>query len=103
MLTHESPTRDKSLSPPAARRPTTGPSTRRHQPNNRPLRRAFRSAPVSAVAPFQYGELLWGALIGLAVWGELPGWRTWTGAAVIIASGLVLIWRESRTRTNLRR
>jgi drug/metabolite transporter (DMT)-like permease len=60
--------------------------------------RAFRSAPVSAVAPFQYSELLWAALIGLAVWGEVPGWHTWAGAAIIIASGLGLIWRETRAR-----
>jgi drug/metabolite transporter (DMT)-like permease len=56
--------------------------------------RAFRSAPVGAVAPFQYAELVWATLIGFLFWQELPGVNVWVGAAIVVASGLYIIWRE---------
>lgn len=62
--------------------------------------RAFRTAPVAAVAPFEYVQLLWAALIGYAVWDELPAVNVWIGAAVVVASGLYVIWRE-RARAEL--
>ncbi len=58
--------------------------------------RAFRLAPVGVVAPFHYTELLWAALFGWAVWRELPGDHVWLGAAIVVASGLYVVWRESR-------
>jgi drug/metabolite transporter (DMT)-like permease len=58
--------------------------------------RAFRSAPVGAVAPFQYAELIWAALIGYVFWSEVPAVNVWIGAAVVVASGLYVIWRERR-------
>jgi drug/metabolite transporter (DMT)-like permease len=58
--------------------------------------RAFRTAPVGAVAPFQYAELIWAALIGYAFWSEVPAANVWIGAAVVVASGLYVIWRERR-------
>jgi len=57
--------------------------------------RAFRAAPVGVVAPFEYTELLWTALIGYVVWNELPTTHVWAGAALVIASGLYIIWREA--------
>ncbi len=57
--------------------------------------RAFRSAPVGVVAPFEYTELLWAAIIGYLVWNELPGPHVWAGAAIVVVSGLYIIWREA--------
>lgn len=57
---------------------------------------AFRRAPVSVVAPFEYSSLFWGVLLDLAIWGELPGPIVFAGAAVIVGSGLYLIHRERR-------
>jgi len=57
--------------------------------------RAFRAASVGVVAPFEYTELLWTALIGYVVWNELPTAHVWAGAAVVVASGLYIIWREA--------
>jgi drug/metabolite transporter (DMT)-like permease len=57
---------------------------------------AFRYAPASVVAPFEYTALVWGAGIDWAIWRVLPGARMLTGAAIVIGSGLYLIWRESR-------
>lgn len=60
------------------------------------ITQAFRFAPAAVVAPFDYTALLWAALIGWLVWNEIPDFATWIGAAIIIASGLFIIWRESR-------
>ncbi len=59
---------------------------------------AFRYAPASAVAPFEYTALLWAAGIDWMVWAHPPNTQMLTGAAIIIASGLYLIHRERRGR-----
>jgi drug/metabolite transporter (DMT)-like permease len=61
--------------------------------------RAFRAAPVGAVAPFQYVELIWAAVIGYVFWHEMPPANVWIGASIVVASGLYVIWRE-RVRAN---
>ena len=57
---------------------------------------AFRLAPASAVAPFDYTALLWATALGWAVWGDVPRGATVAGALVIVASGLLVAWREAR-------
>ncbi|MGQ0663380.1 MAG: DMT family transporter [Pseudomonadota bacterium] len=57
--------------------------------------KALRVAAVGLVAPFQYTELIWAALLGFAFWGEVPEANVWVGAAVVVLSGLYTIWRES--------
>jgi drug/metabolite transporter (DMT)-like permease len=58
------------------------------------LTEAFRTAPPSVVAPFEYTALLWGILIDRVVWGVFPASRVYIGGGIVIASGLYLIWRE---------
>jgi len=60
--------------------------------------RAFRLAPVGAVAPFQYTELVWAVIFGYAVWNEIPAPAVWLGSALVIGSGLYILWRETRRR-----
>jgi drug/metabolite transporter (DMT)-like permease len=56
--------------------------------------RAMRLAPVGAMAPFHYTELLWASVFGWAIWNEWPTANVWAGAAVVVAAGLYTIWRE---------
>lgn len=56
--------------------------------------RAFAIAPVSALAPYEYTTLLWGLLIGFAIWGEVPAWITLAGAGLVVAAGLYNLHRE---------
>jgi len=56
---------------------------------------AFSRAQVSVLAPFEYTSLIWAALIGYLVWGDLPSIQMWSGAVIIIGSGLYVIHRES--------
>ena len=60
------------------------------------IAQAFRMAPASVVAPFDYTILLWACLWGWLYWGELPDQWTWAGAAVITASGIYIVLREAR-------
>jgi drug/metabolite transporter (DMT)-like permease len=49
---------------------------------------ALRMARAAVVAPFRYTSLLWSALLGYAIWGDVPGGWVWVGAAILVASGL---------------
>jgi drug/metabolite transporter (DMT)-like permease len=64
------------------------------------LTEAFRNAPPSVVAPFEYTALLWGIAIDRVVWGVFPTTHVYIGGGIVIASGLYLIWREHRTRVS---
>ena len=56
--------------------------------------KAVQFAPASVVAPFQYTELLGATIAGYLVFASLPDHWTWAGAALIIAAGLYIAWRE---------
>lgn len=58
------------------------------------LIRAFHRAPASVVAPFTYSSLIWATLFGFTIWGDWPDLWTWTGAALIIGSGLFIFHSE---------
>ena len=45
------------------------------------------------MAPFYYATLLWAALIGVVVFGEVPGWPLILGASLIVGSGIYVSWR----------
>jgi drug/metabolite transporter (DMT)-like permease len=60
------------------------------------LTQAYRLAPAAVVAPFDYTTLVWVAAIGWLVWREVPDSFVWLGAAIIIASGLYILYRETR-------
>jgi drug/metabolite transporter (DMT)-like permease len=57
---------------------------------------ALRLAPVVLVMPMDYTSLLWATLLGVWLFAELPTPWVWVGAPIIIASGLVIVWREHR-------
>ena len=60
------------------------------------LTQSLRLAPVALVMPMDYTSLLWATLLGAWLFGQLPAAWTWLGAPIIIASGLVIVWREHR-------
>ena len=55
---------------------------------------AFRLAPLSLLAPFQYFEIISATLLGYAVFGDFPNLSKWIGISIIVGSGLFIIWRE---------
>lgn len=60
------------------------------------MTQAFRLAPAVVVAPLDYSAIIWATLLGWLFWNEIPDALTFVGAAVIIASGVFIIWREHR-------
>ena len=60
------------------------------------MTQAFRLAPAAVVAPLDYTALVWATAFGWLIWREVPDTATFLGAAVIIASGVVVILREGR-------
>ncbi len=60
------------------------------------LAQAYRHAPVYTVAPFEYTVLVWAALFGYLVWGEVPGAGVLAGALIVVGSGLFVLHRERR-------
>ncbi|RED18761.1 DMT family transporter [Pontivivens insulae] len=55
---------------------------------------AYRIAPAAIVAPMQYSQIIWAALLGALFFMEFPTWNTAVGAGVIIAAGLYIVARE---------
>jgi len=55
---------------------------------------AFRHAPASTVAPFEYTALPWAVGIDWLVWSHAPTTTMFIGGSIIIACGLVLIAME---------
>ena len=58
------------------------------------LTSAYRYAPTSVVAPFEYVSMLMAIAIGYVLFAEVPTSRTLLGATLIVAAGLFIIWRE---------
>ncbi|MCC0062821.1 MAG: DMT family transporter [Defluviimonas sp.] len=57
---------------------------------------AYRSAEATIVAPMQYSQILWATGYGYVLFDESIDRGTAIGAGVIIASGLYIVFRESR-------
>lgn len=54
----------------------------------------MRVGEVSFTAPFRYTGLLWGLILGWLVFGDWPDVITLTGAAIVVLSGLFMLYRE---------
>jgi drug/metabolite transporter (DMT)-like permease len=50
----------------------------------------------AAMAPIDYTRLVFTAFVGFVVFAEVPTWTTLLGAAIVVASTLVITWREQR-------
>lgn len=57
---------------------------------------SYRYAEASTLAPLDYTNLLLAVAIGLAFFDEVPHWSMWVGAPLVIAAGLIILWREYR-------
>ncbi|HJY75928.1 MAG TPA: DMT family transporter [Burkholderiales bacterium] len=60
------------------------------------LAAAHRYAPATVIAPFLYQQVLYMALFGYLVFGDVPAPAVWIGAAIVVGSGLYLFARERR-------
>lgn len=58
------------------------------------LTSAYRFAPASTVAPFDYASMLFAIGIGYTIFDEIPTQTMLAGVSLIIAAGIFIIWRE---------
>jgi len=57
---------------------------------------AFRHAQAAIVTVFNYSSIVWSTLFGWMIWNDWPMPTVITGAVIVIASNILIIWRESR-------
>jgi drug/metabolite transporter (DMT)-like permease len=61
---------------------------------------AYRSSEAVLVAPTQYSQIIWATIFGFLFFDETPSNNVILGAGIIIASGIYILWRESRPDTS---
>ena len=57
-----------------------------------------RYVPAAVAAPFSYTSMIWSLALGYLVWSDVPSAAVSAGAAVVIASGLYILYRETIRR-----
>lgn len=57
---------------------------------------SYRYAEASTIAPLDYSSMIMSVLLGYWLFAELPSPSIWWGAPLVIASGLIIFWREYR-------
>lgn len=57
---------------------------------------ATQSAPAAYIGPTQYSQMLWGILLGYLIFGDGVDAPMIVGMALIVASGLLTLWREKK-------
>jgi drug/metabolite transporter (DMT)-like permease len=61
----------------------------------------YKYAEAAVVSPYRYTDLLWAAIFGFILWGELPSLWLLAGAPLIIGSGVYMALHE-RYQSSLR-
>lgn len=55
---------------------------------------AYRYAEASTIAPLDYTNMIMAVLLGYLFFGEIPTLSIWIGAPLVVAAGLIILWRE---------
>jgi len=59
---------------------------------------AMKHTPAAVVAIVSYSSIIWAILFGWLIWNDWPMPIVFAGAAVVIASNLLIVWRENRLK-----
>ena len=62
------------------------------------MTRSYMLADASIIACFDYMSMIWVLILGVAFLGEFPSAVVLTGAAIVAAAGLLVIWSEKTRR-----
>lgn len=60
------------------------------------LTQSYRFAETSTIAPFEYTSVVLSIAIGIFLFAEFPTMATLVGSAIVVASGIFIIYREHR-------
>ena len=64
---------------------------------------SYRFGAASMLAPFDYASLIFAAAVGYVIFNEVPTLTMVTGAALVVAGGVLIIWRERQLGIQRRR
>ena len=59
------------------------------------ISQAYRMADAAFIAPFEYTGQIYAAAFGWFLFSEWPDTLAWAGMGLVLASGLVMVWREA--------
>jgi drug/metabolite transporter (DMT)-like permease len=60
------------------------------------LTESYRHADMSVVAPFEYASLILSVIVGYVLFKDVPTVQMLIGGAIVVASGLFIIYREHK-------
>jgi drug/metabolite transporter (DMT)-like permease len=52
-------------------------------------------SPPAALGPYYYFSLVCAMILGFLFWGDVPTLTLVAGSAIVVGSGLFLLWHES--------
>lgn len=55
---------------------------------------SYRYAEASTIAPLDYTSIVMAVLLGYLFFDEIPSLSIWLGAPLVVAAGLIILWRE---------
>ena len=58
------------------------------------LIKCYEVAEASAVQPYAYLQLVFASALGIVAFGEVLQWQVVTGAAIVVAAGIVALWQD---------
>ena len=59
---------------------------------------SYRYAEASTIAPLDYSNMIMAVLVGYFFFAEVPTVAVWIGSALVVGSGLIILWREYRLK-----
>lgn len=64
---------------------------------------SLRFAPASLLAPYKYSAIIWALILGYVLWNETPTSMVWLGTALIIASGVAVLYEPREADADVTR
>ncbi|MBT7956414.1 MAG: DMT family transporter [Rhodospirillaceae bacterium] len=61
---------------------------------------SFSFAAANIIAPFVYTQIIWATSVGYVLFGALPDQWSWTGIAIVAATGVYIAIREIKIKEN---
>jgi drug/metabolite transporter (DMT)-like permease len=62
---------------------------------------SYRYAEASTIAPLDYSNLIMAVVLGYVFFDEIPSLSVWIGAPLVVAAGLLILWREYSLKKQL--
>ncbi len=65
------------------------------------ITKAYEYAPAGIIAPMIYSAIIWSVLLDIILYQDLPSFDLILGCLIIVSSGFIIIYQESRTKRQI--